>query len=197
MLDTSRCYLGQERFGRLLAMLPDDPARRIVGIDEHLAGHRAGLRAAPCMASVPWFVCHGEGSWIFAMGISTFPSRCSAFHLPGQRVTGYRLSCGGDHGWRGCGTPCTPELPCTRRHGDGVGGRTGRGAPAQDWASPTGCAMRFARGWQVQDTAGGRAWKPLTEGRHAVSPPVVCGPGRWLGGSTCRRSACAASRTAS
>lgn len=37
VLDTSRCYLGQERFEQLLAMLPDDPARRIVGIDEATA----------------------------------------------------------------------------------------------------------------------------------------------------------------
>ena len=37
VLDTSRCYLGQDRFEQLLAMLPDDPARRIVGIDEATA----------------------------------------------------------------------------------------------------------------------------------------------------------------
>lgn len=37
VLDTSRCYLGQDRFEQLLAMLPNDPARRIVGIDEATA----------------------------------------------------------------------------------------------------------------------------------------------------------------
>lgn len=34
-LDTSRCYLGRERFGRLLEMLPD--GMTIVGLDEHTA----------------------------------------------------------------------------------------------------------------------------------------------------------------
>jgi hypothetical protein len=37
LLDTSRCYLGQARFGQLLALLPDDPERRVVGIDENTA----------------------------------------------------------------------------------------------------------------------------------------------------------------
>jgi hypothetical protein len=37
VLDTSRCYLGQDRFEQLLAMLPEDTARRIVGIDEATA----------------------------------------------------------------------------------------------------------------------------------------------------------------
>jgi hypothetical protein len=37
VLDTSRCYLGQDRFSQLLAMLPNDPERRVVGIDENTA----------------------------------------------------------------------------------------------------------------------------------------------------------------
>ena len=37
VLDTSRCYLGQDRFAQLLALLPDDRARRVVGIDEATA----------------------------------------------------------------------------------------------------------------------------------------------------------------
>ena len=52
VLDTSRCYLGQARFGQLLAMLPADPTRRVVGIDENtaltidLAGGRGAVRGA-------------------------------------------------------------------------------------------------------------------------------------------------------
>jgi hypothetical protein len=34
-LDTSRCYMGQARFERLMAMLP--PRQTVVGIDEHTA----------------------------------------------------------------------------------------------------------------------------------------------------------------
>jgi len=36
-LDTSRCYMGQERFSRLRALLPDDEIDAIVGIDENTA----------------------------------------------------------------------------------------------------------------------------------------------------------------
>ncbi len=36
-LDTSRCYVGRERFDRLRALLPHDAARVLVGIDEQTA----------------------------------------------------------------------------------------------------------------------------------------------------------------
>lgn len=36
-LDTSRCYMGAERFARLLELLPADPERLLVGIDEKTA----------------------------------------------------------------------------------------------------------------------------------------------------------------
>ncbi len=36
-LDTSRCYIGEERFDALLALLPSDPQRTLVGIDEKTA----------------------------------------------------------------------------------------------------------------------------------------------------------------
>lgn len=36
-LDTSRCYMGVERFARLLELLPPDPARTLIGIDENTA----------------------------------------------------------------------------------------------------------------------------------------------------------------
>lgn len=34
-LDTSRCYMGQDRFGQLLSLLPQDEDITIIGIDEH------------------------------------------------------------------------------------------------------------------------------------------------------------------
>ncbi len=36
-LDTSRCYIGQERFSALLDLLPADPKRTLIGIDEKTA----------------------------------------------------------------------------------------------------------------------------------------------------------------
>ena len=69
VLDTSRCYLGQNRFDALLALLPDDPARRVVGIDEKtalsidLAGRVCQVRGAGGVT-----ILHGEGVQRFAAG---------------------------------------------------------------------------------------------------------------------------------
>lgn len=69
VLDTSRCYLGQARFADLLALLPADPARRIVGIDEQtaltidLAGGRCQVRGAGGVT-----VLHGAQTQHFAAG---------------------------------------------------------------------------------------------------------------------------------
>ena len=38
-LDTTRCYMGQERFGRLLGLLPSEPELVVLGIDENTAVH--------------------------------------------------------------------------------------------------------------------------------------------------------------
>lgn len=67
LLDTSRCYLGQQRFEELLAMLPNDPARRVVGIDEHtaltidLAHRQCEVRGAGSVT-----ILHGDSEQRFA-----------------------------------------------------------------------------------------------------------------------------------
>ncbi len=38
-LDTTRCYMGRERFRRLLELLPSDPELTVLGIDENTAVH--------------------------------------------------------------------------------------------------------------------------------------------------------------
>ena len=69
LLDTSRCYLGQQRFGELLAMLPSDPDRRVVGIDENtaltidLAHRQCEVRGAGGVTIV-----HGDREQRFAAG---------------------------------------------------------------------------------------------------------------------------------
>lgn len=69
VLDTSRCYLGQRRFEQLLAMLPADPARRVVGVDENtaltidLAGGQCTVHGAGGVT-----VIHGEAAQRFAAG---------------------------------------------------------------------------------------------------------------------------------
>jgi cyanophycinase-like exopeptidase len=68
-LDTSRCYLGRARFEQLLAMLPADPARRVVGIDENtaltidLAGGQCTVRGAGDVT-----IMHGGEMQRFAAG---------------------------------------------------------------------------------------------------------------------------------
>jgi len=83
VLDTSRCYLGQERFGRLLAMLPEEPARRIVGIDENTAlVIEPGTARCTVQGVGSVTVCQGEWQEIFTAGTSFPLEVLGAFRLP-------------------------------------------------------------------------------------------------------------------
>jgi cyanophycinase-like exopeptidase len=83
VLDTSRCYLGQARFAQLLELLPPDPARRIVGIDENTAllfdpGHARGS----VLGAGGVTILHGAETHRYASG-EHFPlALLGDFHLP-------------------------------------------------------------------------------------------------------------------
>ena len=83
VLDTSRCYLGQARFGQLLAMLPADPARRVVGIDENtaltidLAGGRGTVRGAGGVT-----ILHDGAVQRFAAGAEFDLAVLGNYHVP-------------------------------------------------------------------------------------------------------------------
>lgn len=157
VLDTSRCYLGQERFGRLLEMLPDDPARRIVGIDENTA-----LLVEPAAAQCTVLgvgtvsVCHGEGRQLFPAGTSFPIAVLGDFHLP----------TGGD-GIPAAEWQATAEGVAAAgraRHARRVPDKTvmalveqrDEARRSKNWAESDRLRDEIrALGWQVQDTADG------------------------------------------
>ncbi|MCB0066311.1 MAG: hypothetical protein KDD77_04120 [Caldilineaceae bacterium] len=157
VLDTSRCYLGQERFGRLLAMLPDDPARRIVGIDENTALVIEPAAARCTVHGVGTVVvCHGEERRIFAAG-TTFPiDVLGAFRLPGASdgippVVWQATTDGVAASRRARQESRIPgaEVMALVEERDEARRR-------KDWAESDRLRDEIhARGWQVQDTAGG------------------------------------------
>lgn len=157
VLDTSRCYLGQERFGRLLAMLSDDPARRIVGIDENtaLVIEPAGARCAVHGVGGV-VVCHGEERQTFAAG-TTFPiDVLGAFRPPvgsdgippavwAATVDGVAASHRARQDSR---TPGAEVMALVEERDDA--------RRRKDWAESDRLREELrARGWQVQDTTGG------------------------------------------
>jgi hypothetical protein len=82
-LDTSRCYLGKERFGQLLSLLPSDPQRRIVGIDENTAltiDLLDGMGEVRGVGGVT--IVHGEQSVRFDNGERFALAHLGDYHLP-------------------------------------------------------------------------------------------------------------------
>lgn len=157
VLDTSRCYLGQERFGRLLEMLPDDPARRIVGIDENTA---LVIDPAAAQCSVRGLgnvtICHGDRQSVFSAGT----------RFPIGVLGDFRLPNGAD-GIPDAAWQATVAGVAETQHGrlaqavpdDGVMALVAERDEArrrQNWAESDRLrdAIR-ARGWRVQDTADG------------------------------------------
>lgn len=83
VLDTSRCYLGQHRLEQLLAMLPTDSTRRVVGIDENtaltidLANGQGVVRGAGSVT-----VMHGKATQRFAAGAHFDLAVLGSYRLP-------------------------------------------------------------------------------------------------------------------
>lgn len=83
VLDTSRCYLGQRRFEQLLAMLPPDATRRVVGVDENtaltidLANGRCVVRGAGGVT-----ILHGAATQRFGAGAHFDLAVLGDYHLP-------------------------------------------------------------------------------------------------------------------
>ena len=162
VLDTSRCYLGQARFGRLLAMLPEEPARRIVGIDENTA---LVIDPAAAQCSVRGLgnviVCHGEREEIFAAG-TVFPiGVLGDFHLPqgadGIPAAAWQATVAGvAEAQRARLVQDVPD--------DGVMALVAQRDEArrqQNWAESDRLRDEIrAHGWQVQDTPDGPRLEP-------------------------------------
>ncbi len=148
-LDTSRGFVGQARFDKLLAMLPQNVV--VVGIDEHTALALDSL-AASCqvMGRGGVTICRGREEQCFFDG-ETFPiTELGSFRMP-------ELSMG---------------IPAeVWQHVQGAQGEAATGPTAEvlalvkereaarsrrDWATADRLRERLAAlGWQVRDTPGG------------------------------------------
>ncbi len=156
-LDTSRCYVGQERFGRLLALLPAD--RVILGIDEHTA---AVLDFADRCCRVQGLggvtVIRGGQSERFASGEAFKLERLGPWHLPaaaaGIPPDIWRQALAAQAGAAGESMPDDEVLALVTRR---EAART-----ARDWATADRLRDEIAaRGWQVNDTPDGAELVPL------------------------------------
>lgn len=153
-LDTSRCYVGRERFERMLAMLPGDLT--VVGIDEH-----TGLVIDPA-AGVGRVLGRGGVTVISSVGLERRHERKSQFAL--AELGPFCLpeaEAGIDPAVWAAMAPRDPEAPADAPPAVPaevlalVDARQGARA-ARDWAAADAIRGQLASlGWQVKDTPAG------------------------------------------
>jgi cyanophycinase-like exopeptidase len=150
-LDTSRCFMGQERFARLLAMLPESAT--VVGIDEHTAllldleDGRLQVMGRGCIT----LVCRGseqrcEGGGAFPLAeLGDFRRPDPAAGLPAEVWA------------RAQEVPAEPPAPLAPPPEVLALVQEREAARARrDWATSDALRQEIAaRGWQVRDTPTG------------------------------------------
>ncbi len=152
-LDTSRCYMGGERFGRLLEQLP--AGQRVVGIDEH-SGLVIDIAATECR------VFGKGGVSLLRDGVEQRFERGTAFpiallgDLRQPQLNDSTDAVFADMA-RAADLPDAPP--------DAVAALLGRRQAARaaaDWAAADSLRREIvALGWQVRDTPGGAVAEPL------------------------------------
>lgn len=151
-LDTSRCFVGRERFERMLAMLPGDLT--VVGIDEH-----TGLVIDPA-AGVARVLGRGGVTVISSAGRETRYERkaefalaeLGPFQLPAPEA-GISPAVWADMAAPPADAPDAPAIPAEVLAL--LDARQGARA-ARDWAAADAIRGQLATlGWQVKDTPGG------------------------------------------
>jgi cyanophycinase-like exopeptidase len=161
-LDTSRCYMGQERFDLLCRLLEKD--RTIVGLDENTAlviDPAKGLGEVIGRGSVT-LIRSGRESIFTAL--QTFPlSEMGPFRMATERGDV------ADDIWEaavaalppaGSAAPCVPELPAEVRR---LIEEREKERKRKDWAKADILRQRIlALGWRVNDTPEGPVVEPAT-----------------------------------
>ncbi len=157
-LDTSRCFMGQERFGRLLGMLPCDTT--VVGIDEHTA-LIVDLPAGACR------VMGRGGVTIVRDGVEELHPSGEEFPL--DRIGHYRIYAEGEPA-KGSLSAADAPLDKTPAERDGppaellalVQAREDARA-RRDWAEADDLRLRVEQmGWRIQDTREGPQLEPAS-----------------------------------
>ncbi|MFO7631313.1 MAG: hypothetical protein R6W76_02180 [Caldilinea sp.] len=165
VLDTSRCYLGQNRFGQLLAMLPDDPDRRVVGIDEKTA-LTIDIAAGACevRGAGGVTIVHSAEEQRFAAGVRFELGILGAHRQPSGHIgipeavwrqTVEKVELAG-RARRERPQPDGAALDLLRRRTEARG--------RKDWAEADRLREQIeARGWRVLDTPDGPQLEPSAE----------------------------------
>lgn len=171
VLDTSRCYLGQSRFADLLALLPPDPARRVVGIDENTA-LSIDLAAGHCLVRGAGGVTilHGADVQEFASGACVPLAVLGDYRAPATmagipesiwRETVEQVARAADVRR----TPHAPDAVTLDLLEQRTAART-----RQDWAAADRLRAELeARGWRVLDTPDGAQLERLATRAQAHS----------------------------
>ncbi len=160
-LDTSRCFMGQERFARLLGMLPAEAT--VVGIDEHtalvldLAAGELRVLGRGCITLA------GRGSERRCAGGEVFGlDALGTFVLP-QPADGVPEDVW-DRAADLPGEPSPPPEPPAAVLALVAERQAARGR--RDWAAADTLRREIAvLGWQVNDTPAGPQVLPLAQGR--------------------------------
>jgi cyanophycinase-like exopeptidase len=157
-LDTSRCFMGQERFGRLLALLPRGVT--VLGIDEHTA-LVLDLGAGYCRV-----IGRGSVTCIRADDAVTFTS---SDPIPLSALGDFRmppLRAGvPEHVWRNVEMAArqAPELPTPPEEVLRLVEAREAARARRDWQEADALRERVAAlGWYIQDTREGPRLTPLT-----------------------------------
>jgi len=158
-LDTSRCYIGRNRFAALLDLLPVDATRTLVGIDEKtalcidFAAARAEVLGAGGVvlmrAGNEQHFVHGEHFALEALGDFHLPPAGEALPsalwqkaLAQQRATLATV--------QDSNTPAVPDAISA------LAAQRERARRARDWAAADALRAEIeAAGWRVTDTADG------------------------------------------
>ena len=151
-LDTSRCFIGRERFEAWTKLLP--PEQTIVGLDEHTALMMDFAAGKCCVDGVGGLTVRRSSEEHVFPGDMTFPmTELGAFHLPESLEEGIPAQA-----WEMAKNAPPPEseneeIPAEVQQ---LVEERQQARACQDWAAADELRRRIAAlGWQVQDTPQG------------------------------------------
>jgi hypothetical protein len=160
-LDTSRCYIGQDRFTALLKLLPPDPARTLVGIDEKTAlcldfsASRAEVVGAGGVT-----LMRGGSERRFAHGAHFDLAELGNFRLPdgGASIPAARWQEALDRHAAHAEQSAPPDKTPAPDEVNALVAAREKARAARDWAAADALRAQIeAAGWRVTDTPDGSA----------------------------------------
>ncbi|MCX6024768.1 MAG: cysteinyl-tRNA synthetase [Chloroflexi bacterium] len=158
-LDTSRCFMGRERFRAMAALLPRDV--RVVGVDEHTGLLiEPGSRSCRVLGRGGVTLQCGADEWRLESGTSFEINKLGAFRLPeaseGIPPEVWTMALDQERDVRSPGTPNAQVMTLVEQR---LGARA-----RKDWALADQLRAQIASmGWIVVDTAEGSRLEPASK----------------------------------